>query len=128
MIELQRDESQDIRVWADSDFSHVIVEEAEETYRYGSGGPGWYVRDENGERGPSRTFAEAFDIAEELWDDEVSLAPANRLRRDIADGRADEVGHFLLEYLADHGAVGIDVQALAQQVFARVGADEEAWQ
>lgn len=129
MIELERIEDPifEGRTWTNESNTHVIIEETEDTYRYGSGGPGWYVRGENAERGPVRTFAEAFDLAEELWTDEVSLAPANRLRAEIAEGRADEVGHFLLEYLADHGAVGIDVQALANQVFARVGGDEEAW-
>lgn len=130
MIELERMEDPifEGRVWTDAANEHVLVLETEDTYRYGSGGPGWYVRDENAERGPVRTFAEAFDIAEELWTDEVSLAPANRLRQEIEQGRADEIGHFLLEYLADYGTAGIDAKALATRVFERVGADEEAWQ
>src|SRR5687768_12443530 len=129
MIELQRDDSQDFEgtLWADANYSHVIVQETESTYRYGSGGPGWYVRDEDGEIGPFNTFEQALFAADDRWL-EISLAPANRLRETIETGRADEVGHFLLEYLADYGAVGIDVQELAQQVFERVGADEEAWQ
>lgn len=122
MIELDRDDSQDIQVWADSDFSHVIVQETEETYRFGSGGPGWYVRDEDGEHGPFNTFEQALFAADDLWL-EISLAPANRLRRDIEIGRTDEIGHFLLDYLAAYGAVGIDPQELAAQVFARIEND-----
>lgn len=121
MIELKRVE--DVRdpstgeLWSDETNEHVISQE----------GGRWFVRDEEGGSQGWDTFAQAFADAQDLWLDVVTLEPANRLRRVIAEGRADEVGHFLLEYLADYGAVGIDVQALAQQVFQRVGADEEAW-
>lgn len=118
MIELERDESQDIQVWADVEFAHVIVHETEDTYRYGSGGPGWYVRDENGEHGPFNTFEQALYAADDLWI-EISLAPANRLARNLAEGREHAVADYLLEYLAKYGAVGIDVQALAQLVMTR---------
>jgi hypothetical protein len=122
MIELERDGSQDIQVWADSDYSHVIVQETEDTYRFDSGGPGWYVRDENGELGPFNTFEQALFAADDRWL-EISLAPANRLRRDIAEGRAHSVAQYLLEYLAEYGAVGIDVQALANLVLTRLEED-----
>ncbi|HTF49494.1 MAG TPA: hypothetical protein VK735_18785 [Pseudonocardia sp.] len=119
MIELERDESQwHIQVWADKDFFHVIVQETEDTYRYGSA-PGWYVRDKNSERGPFGDFDHALTVANLHWG-EVTLVPANRLRRDIEIGRTDEIGHFLLEYLATYGSVGIDVQELASQVFDRI--------
>lgn len=127
MIELSNvtalDAPEGTELWSDEDNWHVIVLETEETYR----SAGWYVRDENGERGPLDDFAQAFDAAQKAWG-EVTLLPANRLRADIETGRADEVGHFLLEYLADYGAVGIDAQALAKRVFERIGADDEAWQ
>lgn len=130
MIELERIEDPifEGRTWTDAANEHVIVHETERFYRGVNGEPGWYVRDVEGEHDRFDTFAQAFDYVNdpEVWG-EVTLAPANRLRRDIAEGRADEVGHFLLEYLADFGAVGIDAQELAQQVFARVGNDEEAW-
>jgi hypothetical protein len=121
MIELERayvDEPETDRgeLWSNPEQTHVISKEDGQ----------YWVRDEAGERGAFDDFAQAFAAAEKAWG-EVTLAPANRLRRDIAEGRADEIGHFLLEYLADYGAVGIDVQALARQVFERVGADEEAW-
>jgi hypothetical protein len=122
MIELERDESQDIEVWGDVEFMHVIVRETAETFPHSSPGPGFYVRDEAGERGPFDTLEQAFVAAEKAWG-EVTLAPANRLRRDLDIGRADEIGDFLLEYLAEYGAVGIDPQALAQQVFARAEDD-----
>ena len=48
------------------------------------------------------------------------LAAVEQLHRDL-DGRADEVGQFLLEYLAAWGADGIDVQALAQRVIDAPG-------
>jgi hypothetical protein len=122
MIELERDASQDIQVWADADFSHVIVQETEDTYRYGSGGPGWYVRDENGETGPFNTFEQALYAADDRWI-MVSLYPANRLREEVESGRPDEIGQFLLEYLAEYGPVGIDAQDLAQRVFERIEQD-----
>lgn len=118
MIELERGESQDIQVWADSDFRHVIVRETEGTYRYGSGGSGYYVRDEIGEVGPYLSLGEAFEMAQDRWG-EVTLAPANRLARNLAEGREHAVADYLLEYLAKYGAVGIDVQALAQLVMTR---------
>lgn len=106
-------------LWSNAEQTHVISKEDGR----------WYVRDEHGDLGSYPTLAAAFEYLQvsQVWG-EVTLAPANRLCRDIADGRADEAGHFLLEYLADYGAVGIDVQALAKQVFERIGADEEAWQ
>lgn len=120
MIELDRDiEQGDTQVWADAEFRHVIVLETEDIVRYDAR-PGWYVRDEDVfERGPYQTLADALTVAQNAWGD-VTLAPANRLRRDITEGRADEVEQFLLEYLADYGAVGIDVQALANLVFTRI--------
>jgi hypothetical protein len=115
MIELERDESQDTQVWADEDFSHVIVEETGNTWRYGSDGPGWYVRDEDGEAGPFALFADALDAAHDRgWP--VTLAPANRLVRDIKQGRSHAIADYLLGYLAEYGPVGIDVQALANLV------------
>lgn len=100
-------------LWTDEPNEHVIAEEDGL----------FYVRDENGSSFGFRTFELAFAYAQDLWP-EVTLAPANRVARDIAEGRADEVGQFLLEYLAEYGAVGVDVQALAQQVFARIEEDE----
>lgn len=119
MIELERDESQDIEVWADGEFEHVIVQETVDTFRLGGPGPGWYVRDVDGEEGAFPTLERALVAARIRWV-EVSLAPANRLRQEIAEGRADEVGNFLLEYLATYGPVGIDAQALARRVFERI--------
>lgn len=113
MIELEKIAED---MWSDEPNTHVIVHEG---WDYPGHAPGFYVRDEDGDVGIRPTFDEAFELAQAEWG-EVTLAPANRLARNIAEGRADEVGHFLLEYLADHGAVGIDVQALATLVFARV--------
>lgn len=119
MIELDRVENQhgeqDVELWADSEYLHVIVRE---DWEHSLHAPGWYVRDEDAEEGSFDTFGEAFETAERMWG-EVTLAPARRLLVDIAEGRADEVGQSLLEYLAAYGAVGIDVQALAEQVCAR---------
>lgn len=121
MIELERDESQDTQVWADANFSHVIVEETEDTVRVDIPmAPGFYVRDEDGAAGPWPTLDSALEAAHSQWGDAVALAPALRLERDVAVGRAGEVGDFLLEYLATYGAVGIDARELAQQVFARI--------
>lgn len=122
MIELQKVETPEDptgfygEVWTNEANTHVIAQEDGR----------WFVRDESGTLGDYPTFSSAFEFARLAWG-EVTLAPASRLRETIEDGRADEVGHFLLEYLADHGAVGIDVQALARRVFERVGDDEEAW-
>jgi hypothetical protein len=129
MIELEptTDEYTGVSFWHDVEYRHVIVLETEDTARLSGPGPGWYVRDENDELGPFNTFEQALFAADDRWL-EISLAPANRLRETIETGRADEVGHFLLEYLADYGAVWIDVQELATRVFERVGGDEEAWQ
>jgi hypothetical protein len=120
MIELERDESQDIQVWADSDFSHVIVEETPDTYRFDGGAPGFWVRYEEGEDGPFPSLDVALIEARETWDDEVTLAPANRLRRDIEDGDENDGMQWLVEYLATYGTAGIDAQALAQRVFERI--------
>lgn len=122
MIELERvyaDEPETDRgeLWSNAEQTHVLSKEDEQ----------YWVRDENGDVGVANDLAKALELAQAEWG-EVTLAPANRLAQNIAEGRAGEVGHFLLEYLADFGAVGIDVQALAQQVFERIGADEEAWQ
>jgi len=122
MIELERDDSQDFEgtVWHDANYSHVIVHEPEPFDRGTSGTPGWYVRDENGESGPHGSFAEALSGSQWAWQDEVTLGPANRLVIDIDSSRSDEAGQFLLEYLAEYGPVGIDAQALANLVFARI--------
>lgn len=122
MIELDRVENQygeqDVELWADNEYLHVIVREDWVNHSHD---PGWYVRDEDGERGAFRSFAEAFNAAELLWAPvgDVTLAPARRLVADIAESEPWGAGQFLLEYLAAYGAVGIDVQALAEQVFAR---------
>jgi len=114
MIELKREQHDDPTgfygvLWTDESNEHVIAQE----------GGLFYVRDENGSSGAWSTFDEAFADALDLWT-EVSLAPANQVAVDIELGRADEVGDFLLEYLAEYGAVGIDVQRLARRVFDRV--------
>lgn len=123
-VELERDESgeHEGQVWHDVDFRHVIVEETEDTARIDGPGPGFYVRDEDGESGPHATLTGALAAAERMWG-EVTLAPANRLVVELADGRADEVGEFLLQYLAEYGTTGIDAQALAQRVFERIEED-----
>lgn len=117
MIELERDESQDFEgtLWSDANYSHVIVQETPDTARID--GPGFYVLARHTERGPFRQLTTALSVASEEWDTEVTLAPANRLRRDIEhpDG-----GQFLLEYLAEYGTAGIDAQALANRVFERI--------
>lgn len=95
-------------LWASADRAHVI---SEEDGRY-------WVRDESGALGDFPTFSSAFEHAEMVWG--ATLAPANRLARDVAEGRPDEVGQFLIEYLAEYGAVGIDVRALANLVLARI--------
>jgi hypothetical protein len=118
MIELERDESQDIQVWADKDFVHVIVQETEETVRIGFA-PGWYVRDEGGEMGAFEDFALALGVAGDTWG-EVTLAPASRLRDAVEVEDENDVGNYLLEYLAKYGTAGIDAQALAKRVFERI--------
>jgi hypothetical protein len=95
----------DEELWQDADQSHVISRE----------GDGWYVRDETGEHGRYSTFGLALEFARFVWGP-VELGPARRLRRNVAEGRADEVAQFLLEYLAEYGAVGIDVRDLAENV------------
>lgn len=119
MIELEKIAGD---MWSDEPNTHVIVHE---DWDYPGHAPGFYVRDEDGDVGVYPTFAEAFERAQEEWG-EVTLAPANRLRAEIEEGRTGEIGHFLLEYLADYGAVGIDARALARRVFERIGGDEEA--
>lgn len=125
MITLERVTSEDFpgQVWTDESNTHVIVEETEGTYRFDSAGPGWYWRDEDGESNRFDTLNEALQDAVRQWG-EVSLAPANRLRRDVAEGRADEVGQFLLEYLAEYGAIGIDVQVLAELVLIKQSGED----
>lgn len=122
MIELERDESGDFpgQVWANSGFTHVIVEETENTCRIDGPGPGWYVRDENGESGPFIDLADAFRAAQVHWGMDVTLAPANRLRRDIEDGDEEDGMQWLVEYLATYGTAGIDAQRLAVRVFERI--------
>jgi hypothetical protein len=121
MITLERVTGEDFpgQVWSNDANTHVIVEETEETYRFDSAGPGWYWRDEDGESNRFDTLDAALQDARRQWG-EIALGPAMRLSRNIAEGRADEVGHFLLEYLAEYGAAGIDAQALANRVFARI--------
>lgn len=113
MIELEHQDHDDPTsfygvLWTDETNEHVIAEE----------GGLFYVRDENGERGAYDTFEQAFTAAQKAWG-EVTLAPANRVTRNIAEGRSGEVSDYLLEYLAAYGAVGIDVQVLANLVFVR---------
>lgn len=121
MITLERVTDQDFpgEVWTDEANYHVIVQETPETFPVRLPGAGWYVRDYDGiELGPFASLDESLATARQVWG-EVTLGPADRLARSMAEGRADEVGQFLLEYLADYGAVGIDVQALAQLVMTR---------
>lgn len=112
MIELERLADD---MWSDEPNAHVIVHE---DWSHSLHQPGFYVRDEDGDVGVATDFAGALLLARAAWG-EVTLAPANRLARDIADGRADEVGQFLIEYLAEHGAVGIDAHSLANLVLAK---------
>lgn len=126
-IELEYDESGDFpgQVWHDANFSHVIVQETADTVGTVSV-PGWYVRDEVRELGPFNDLVQALAEARGVWG-EVTLAPANRLVADIAEGRADEVAQFLVEYLAAYGAVGIDVQALASRVLVKQEGGEQGY-
>ena len=121
MIELSRDDSpeQYSEVWADADLSHVIVHETEAFDRGVSGEPGWYVRDEDGEEGPFPTLDLALEAAHLRWGG-VSLAPANRLRRDIEDGDENDGMRWLVEYLATYGTADIDAQELARRVSERL--------
>lgn len=41
------------------------------------------------------------------------------LERNIEEGRPDEIMYFLVEFLAEWGPEGIDVQRLANRVFER---------
>jgi hypothetical protein len=97
----------DEELWQDADQSHVISRE----------GDGWYIRDESGELGAYPSLAAALDYLQvsQVWGP-VELGPARRLRRNVTEGRADEVAQFLLEYLAEYGTVGIDVRDLAENV------------
>lgn len=99
-------------LWTDEINEHVIAEED---------GLFW-VRDTGGDIGVGNDLATALDLARAEWG-EVTLAPANRLRENIEIGRVDEIGEFLLEYLAEYGAVGIDTQTLARRVFERIEAE-----
>jgi len=121
MIILERviDPSFPNEVWTDDVNRHVMVCELENTFRYGSGGPGWYIRDEVGEVGPYLSFDEALEMASSRWG-AVALGPALRLEKDLAQARVDEGMQFLVEHLAEYGAVGIDVKALAEQVLTRI--------
>lgn len=113
MIELERD---DDNFWSDKHGLHVIVR----VQRSIDDRPGFYVRDYNGgERGPFVDLTDALTVAEAAWG-EVTLAPANRLRRDIEDGDEDDGMQWLVEYLAEYGTAGINAQALAQRVFERL--------
>lgn len=114
MIEL---ELTDRDLWSDTEGLHVIIHQDWTTYE--GLGPGWFVRDENRELGPYAELAHAFTASELIWG-EVSLAPANRLRDEIENGDECDAGNYLLEYLATYGTAGIDAQALAARVFARI--------
>jgi hypothetical protein len=48
-----------------------------------------------------------------------------RLIDEIETGRVDEIGHFLLEHLADWGPGNLDVGQLARRVFERIEQDGE---
>jgi hypothetical protein len=123
MIELQRDENpddpegQDVELWHDVEYRHVIVRE---DWEHSLHAPGWYVRDEHIELGAFGTFGEALAVAQAAWGTEVTLAPANRLRAAVEVEDENDVGTYLLEYLATYGTVGIDAQALAVRVFERI--------
>jgi hypothetical protein len=121
MIELEKvdDPHFEGQVWSDKSEMHVIVQETENTYRHGSS-PGWYVRDENGESGPHGSLAEALSGSQWAWQTEVTLAPANRLRDAVEVEDENDVGTYLLEYLAAYGTAGIDAQALAKRVSERI--------
>lgn len=113
MIELERHDENDPTgfygvLWTDESNTHVIVEE----------GAHLWVRDESGDVGVANELGTALELARAEWG-EVTLAPARRLRDDIELGRSHAVADFLLEYLAEYGAVGIDVKALAQTVLER---------
>jgi hypothetical protein len=118
MIILERVTSEDFpgQVWTDESNTHVIVEETADTVRVDIPmAPGFYVRDEDGEHGRYSTLGLALEFARFVWGP-VELGPARRLRRNVTEGRADEVAQFLLEYLAEYGTVGIDVRDLAENV------------
>jgi hypothetical protein len=122
MIELDRVENQygeqDVELWADNEYLHVIVHEDWANESHGSG---WYVRDESGELGVYPSLGDAFDYlrTSQVWG-EVTLAPARRLIADMTYEDETDAGRYLLEYLATYGAVGIDPQALAKLAFARL--------
>lgn len=122
MIELDQVENHedgDVELWADAEYRHVIVCE---DWEHSLHAPGWYVRDEHIELGAFGTFGEALAVARKAWG-EVALAPANRLRAAVEVEDENDVGTYLLEYLATYGTVGIDAQALAVRVFERIAED-----
>lgn len=47
-----------------------------------------------------------------------------RLVHEIETGRVDEIGHYLLEFLAEWGPGNLDVGRLARRVFERIDSDE----
>jgi len=89
------------QLWSNTEQTHVISKEDAQ----------YWVRDENGNVGVANDLSTALDLAQAEWGD-VTLAPANQLVRDMKANRYD-AARFLVEYLADYGAAGIDVQALA---------------
>jgi hypothetical protein len=116
MIILERVTSEDFpgQVWTDESNTHVIVEEVGPA-PHGYGDAGFYVRDAVASSVAYATFDEAFAAAQSVWGP-VALGPALRLERDVAQGRAGDVAQYLLEYLAEYGAAGIDVRDLAENV------------
>jgi hypothetical protein len=116
MIELERTEPD---LWITADEFYAIVELTSDIPALNYQGPGFYVRDNEGDVGPFRTLDEALHAAELRWG-EVTLAPANRLRRNIDVEDECDAGNYLLEYLAYYGTAGIDAQALARRVFERI--------
>lgn len=53
----------------------------------------------------------------------ADMTPEQRIQWTVENGRLDEIGDLLLEFIADYGADGIDAGRLARRVFERI--DEE---
>jgi hypothetical protein len=114
MIELERvytneSETDYGELWSNAEQTHVISKEDGQ----------YWIRDENGDVGVANDLAKAFDLAQAEWGD-VSLAPANRLARNLAEEDENDGMQYLTEYLAQYGTVGIDAQALANLLLTRL--------
>jgi hypothetical protein len=54
----------------------------------------------------------------------ADMTPAERIEWTVENGRMDEIGDLLLQYIADYGVDDIDAQGLARRVWDRMNEEE----